>query len=268
MVEPDIFFIVAYRDRQAHLEVFKNHMRVILKGINYRILISHQCDNQPFNRGAMKHLGFIWIKKNYPNNYKDKTLVFNDVDNMWWRKELIWETKPGMVKHFYGPNPKRCKALGGIFSITAGDFEKVGGFPPWWNWGYEDNALYVRCESKGIKVNYDQFHNMSDKNILLLWHGEARKMNEKDTFEKWEKEENNIKMGIIEDVIVKKQELLKVDERIYYLNNHGLIIKNSPAVGGYLKKPDALKGFGVDIIRERVIKKKRQQRNFFSMYKK
>ena len=159
--EPDIFFIVPYRDREAHLEIFINHMKIILDGINYMILISHQCDARLFNRGGLKNLGFLWIKKKYPNTYKEKTIVFHDVDNVYYRKNILnWKTTHGKIKHFFGVGQKHSKSLGGILSVTGSDFEKMNGFPNYWSWGYEDNAMYLFQYPIGM-LSQQRFHHPS-----------------------------------------------------------------------------------------------------------
>ena len=55
-------FIVPYRNRAGQLNVFLNHMKYLLEDISqneYRIYIVHQVDNRPFNRGAMRNIGFL-----------------------------------------------------------------------------------------------------------------------------------------------------------------------------------------------------------------
>jgi hypothetical protein len=171
---PKIIFIVPYRERPQHLHFFKEQMAKVLSNIpktDYKIYILHQQDDRKFNRGAMKNIGYLVVKELYPNDYKNITLVFNDVDTMPYTKNFLkYDTVPGNVKHFYGYK----FALGGIVSITAGDFEKTGGFPNFWAWGYEDNTLKQRVDKVGLKMDYTQFYPIKDGNILQLSDGEYR----------------------------------------------------------------------------------------------
>jgi hypothetical protein len=91
-----------------------------------------------------------------------------------------YETVPGVVKHFYG----FTFALGGIASITAGDFERVNGFPNLWAWGYEDNALNQRVIKSSIRIDRTQFYPILHKNVLHLQDGVVRDVNrtEYDTY--------------------------------------------------------------------------------------
>ena len=57
---PDKIFIVPYRNREPHKMVFNLVMKEILKEINYKIIYVHQKDNRPFNRGAIKNIGFLY----------------------------------------------------------------------------------------------------------------------------------------------------------------------------------------------------------------
>jgi hypothetical protein len=182
---PKIIFVVPYRDRKEHLEHFTSQMKIVLEDYDpadYRFLFAHQCDKRTFNRGAMKNIGFIAAKTMYPNDYKNITFVFNDVDCIPVRKDLIvYETRQGIIKHFYG----FTYTLGGIFSITGGDFERLNGFPNFWGWGYEDNMMQKRAERGRIVIDRSTFFNINDiTNIIQLMHGNTRDMNKSD-FEKF-----------------------------------------------------------------------------------
>jgi hypothetical protein len=163
---PKIIFIVPYRDRREQQLFFKEHMKMIMsdyKESEYAIFYVHQCDKREFNRGAMKNIGFLFIKQVYPNDYKNITLVFNDVDTMPYNKNFLnYDTFTGNVKHFYGFN----FTLGGIVSIKAGDFEKTNGFPNLWAWGYEDNTFQTRVIKSNLKIDRSSFYKFFDDRIM------------------------------------------------------------------------------------------------------
>ena len=142
----------------------------------YKLLYINQNDNRVFNRGAMKNIGFIYVKSIYPNDYQNITLVFNDVDTLPNNSNTIpsFETVPGIVKHFFGiPG-----LLGGIFSINAQSFEKINGFPNYWSWGYEDNMIFQRAKSAGMTFDYSIFYKIGDtENIHQGQNGKYRIVN-------------------------------------------------------------------------------------------
>ena len=73
---PNLVFIVPYRDRKPQKKVFECVMSDILKGENYKIFFIHQNDKRPFNRGAIKNLGFLYIKNIYQKIIKILQLYF------------------------------------------------------------------------------------------------------------------------------------------------------------------------------------------------
>lgn len=177
--DPKLVFVVPYRDRAEHKHFFQQYMdNHILTDISDSIIyFVHQCDERPFNRGAMKNIGFLEIKRQYPDSYRNMTFVFNDVDTVPCRAGSIdYHTTSGVVKHFYGFK----FALGGFFSINGGDFEKTNGFPNYWGWGLEDNAMNDRVLATGIRISRDTFYPIGDMNVIHLSHGTERRIAQTD----------------------------------------------------------------------------------------
>ena len=182
MVIPTKVFIVPYRDRINDKKIFLEKMSVLLEDTKdsepYEIYFSHQYDNRPFNRGAMKNIGFIALRDKYPNDYKNITFIFHDVDTWPSVKGLIdYNTTVGVVKHYYGYK----FALGGMFAIKGSDFEKSKGFPNFWGWGIEDNLMNDRCLAVGLTIDRSQFYDIADKRIYRSYDGVKRVISRKDS---------------------------------------------------------------------------------------
>lgn len=175
---PSKVFIVPYRNRIQHKFFFASYMtNVILKSqTDYEIYFSHQSDKRNFNRGGTKDIGFLAVKEKYPNDYKNITFIFNDVDTMPFTNIFTYDTTPGVVKHYYGFK----YALGGIVVIKGEDFERINGYPCFWGWGNEDNCLQNRCISAGITIDRSQFYPIGSPNILQLFDGMSRLISKKD----------------------------------------------------------------------------------------
>jgi hypothetical protein len=174
---PKRIFIVPYRNRVQHKFFFSKYMSFILEDdTDYEIYFSHQCDARTFNRGATKNIGFIAAKNKYPEHYRDITFIFNDVDTIPFNKIFDYNTDHGTVKHFYGFK----YALGGIVVMKGADFEKTNGFPCFWGWGMEDNALQKRCDAVGLRIDRSVFYNIGSPEILQLFDGISRIISKKD----------------------------------------------------------------------------------------
>ena len=177
---PKIIFIVPYRDRIPEKIHFSVYMKYIMEDYDkndYEIYYSYQMDNRPFNRGATKNIGFLVMKKKYPNDYHNITFVFNDIDSVPIKKNIFnYITTTGIVKHFYG----FTFTLGGIFSIVGSDFEKCNGFPNNWGWGLEDNVMNDRALLNELVINREQFYPRNTKAVLHLYETAERLINNKE----------------------------------------------------------------------------------------
>ena len=144
---------------------------------SYHILVVHQQDTRPFNRGAMKNIGAIYAKQTWPEAYPTMTLVFNDVDVAPLDQGLVhYPATPGSVKHFYG----FTYTLGGIVSIRGADFDASMGFPNLWAWGFEDNVLQTRCIRANLSIDRTTFYPIMDKHMIHLQDGFHRQINRRE----------------------------------------------------------------------------------------
>ena len=171
---PKLVFIIPYRDRESHYIFFTKYMPFILEDYHtddYDFCFVHQHDERPFNRGALKNIGFMYYRDKYPDNYKDIQFIFHDIDTIPYTKELwSYETKKNIVKHFYGYK----HALGGILTIFGEDFEKINGFPCFWSWGFEDNILQKRVLTHNMKIDRSEFYDIQSKEVLHFFDGYER----------------------------------------------------------------------------------------------
>jgi hypothetical protein len=179
-ITPSRVFIVPYRDREKDKELFIKNIAYLLEDDQtpYEIYFAHQYDARPFNRGAMKNIGFLAVKNKYPTTYQAITFIFHDVDTWPATKGLIdYTTTFGIVKHYYGYK----FALGGMFAIKGSDFEKTRGFPNFWGWGIEDNTMNDRCLAIGLTVDRSCFYDINDTRIIRTFDGFSRIISKKDS---------------------------------------------------------------------------------------
>lgn len=212
---PKFIFIVPYRNRENDKIHFEVYIKYLLEDYNkdeYEIYYSHQNDIRCFNRGAVKNIGFIAMRDKYPEDYKNITFIFNDIDILPIRKNLInYITTKGIVKHFYGFN----YALGGIFSIIGEDFEKIKGFPNYWGWGFEDNVINNKCLNNNIQIDRSNFYKIFDNNFVISSYSNKKILNNK---------KPNIKEHLNDNMNTIKNLEYIIDKNIININNFDTII--------------------------------------------
>jgi hypothetical protein len=174
---PKRIFIVPYRNRPEQKFFFCKYMEFLLEYMkDYEVYFSHQCDARSFNRGGVKNIGFLAMKEKYPDNYKNITFIFNDLDTIPFNRIFEYDTTPGVVKHYYGFD----HSLGGIVVMKGADFERVNGYPNFWSWGLEDACLQKRCLQANIVIDRNHFYKIGSPEILQLFDGMDRIINKKD----------------------------------------------------------------------------------------
>ena len=239
MLIPKMVFIVPYRNREYLKKHFSIYMKYILEDYNkddYEIYFSHQQDNKPFTRGGAKNIGFLAIKEKYPNNYKDITFVFNDIDTLPYEKNIInYITTDGIIKHFYG----FTFTLGGIFSIIGSDFEKCNGFPNLYGWGLEDNAMNDRVLSNNMKIDRSTFFSIGSANIINFLGSPIKLVDNKDP-SKYIKKQFNDNLNTIKNLKYNIENNIenvndnKSNEFIINITNFETLL--DPLSGQYYKK--------------------------------
>ena len=253
---PKYIFIVPYRDRELEKIHFSNYIKYILEDYtdnSYAIYYSEQLDNRPFNRGATKNIGFLAIKELYPDNYKDIIFIFNDIDTIPIKKNILdFNVDHKTIKHYYG----FITTLGGIFSIRGLDFENILGFSNNWGWGLEDNVILDRAEKNNIYIDRNNFFKYLDKNILHMDITNIKNIANNEPGRYMKKQLDNINDitdlkytivdNIIDKVLYKKQYIIKIESfstkykynaSLYYNQN---LSKNPKLINNKLKT-DTLK---------------------------
>ena len=178
---PKLVFLIPYRNRlneKTHFNVYIKYLLEDYEETDYEIYYIHQNDKRPFNRGGIKNVGFLVLKEKYANDYKNITFVFNDIDTLPYKKNLLnYETNKGIIKHYYGFR----FALGGIFSIKGEDFERCNGFPNNWGWGFEDNKLNDKVIQNKLIIDRSNFYEVNSSEFMQINNENNKTINIKET---------------------------------------------------------------------------------------
>jgi hypothetical protein len=148
--------IVPYRDRPKHKkrlleslpQYIEKHHGLKPNGVDYKIIVSEQIDNNLFNLSLARNSAALWAEK----NLKDIShFIFHDVDVI-PISNVDYLTEDS-IYHFLNH---------GTFKITKKDFFKINGYNPLFiGWGEEDNEFREKSAFLNLvkKVSYYQHEN-------------------------------------------------------------------------------------------------------------
>lgn len=164
-----IVVITPYRDRPRQKEKFISHMRTFLeqKGKPYLIVIAEQSDDgRPFNRGAMKNIGYLEVKKFLKAIIPDDSQVVyvnQDIDVLPLSQECIYAIPN--IDTIYNPyGVQQCLAK--IHMQSSKVMDASNGYPNnYWAWGLEDVCMQARADSHGFQTDRTNFEWMGTNNL-------------------------------------------------------------------------------------------------------
>ncbi|XP_065182385.1 beta-1,4-galactosyltransferase 2-like [Sycon ciliatum] len=152
-VEHSLAIVIPFRNREAHLLIFLQHIHPYLQRqkLAHTIYVVDQVDKLPFNRAMLFNVGYreAMAERNYT------CLSFHDVDNI--------PVDP-MLSYRCGPQPQHMAArtdkwkwglpyaafTGGVSKQSPGQVEKMNGFANrFWGWGGEDDDILQRWKVAG-----------------------------------------------------------------------------------------------------------------------
>ncbi len=148
--------IVPYRNREAHLKLFRETIDSYLKkeNIEYELIIVEQSDDMPFNRGKLLNIGYEKAKK-----LECKYVVFHDVDMLPIKVDYSFSEIPIHLATSFEDNSHIKRVIfdeyfGGITLFPMNVFEEINGYSnEYWGWGFEDDDLLYRCKENGILLD-------------------------------------------------------------------------------------------------------------------
>jgi hypothetical protein len=192
--------IVPYRDRRSNLDIFIPHMEEFLsnKQIDYKIFVSEQSDDRPFNYGKICNAIFNEIKDDYDYFcfHDVDMLPINDDADYSYKEEpthLVFEDEDENVILPYN------QYFGGVVIFKKEDFIKINGFAnDYWGKGYVDLDLLFRCQKNNLPIikNY----NYSVKNSIKQ---DLKHRNISKRLSKVELYENSIIVNMDSNIIAK-----------------------------------------------------------------
>lgn len=151
-IDHKLAIVVPYRDRAEHLAAFVPHMRTYFERhpVDYSIHIVEQAGTGPFNRGALKNVGFDLSKA------LADYVCFHDIDYLPVDADYSYPDKPTrLIWHGLRVTEDYERFWGGVILFRREHFQAVNGYSNGYRgWGFEDIELRLRCDFAGVGRAY------------------------------------------------------------------------------------------------------------------
>lgn len=155
--------VVPYRDRESHLARFVPHLAAYMAerhpDLSYRVtIVEQEDDGRPFNRGALKNIGFLLGEGD--SDYAclhDVDYLPDDADYSWSEDPtpILWD---GALERPIAPDRSDRvirndleSTFGGVVLVPNGAMRRVDGYSNlYWGWGFEDFDFSLRIRARRI----------------------------------------------------------------------------------------------------------------------
>jgi hypothetical protein len=147
--------VVPYRNRPDHLSRFVPHILAYFErdklDANLRPsihVIEQANDEQPFNAGTLKNVGFQVTAGNH--DY----FCFHDIDYLPIWADYSFPRGPArLIWHGLRNQEDPIDFFGGVVLFSRTDFSDVNGYSNGYaGWGFEDTDLHIRCLTVGLEI--------------------------------------------------------------------------------------------------------------------
>jgi len=211
------YLIIPYREqleqkRGEQLDMFIKHMKRWHS--DWPILIVEQHDDKKFNRGALLNIGTRYAQK-----MGAQYVIFHDVDLIPLAPLIpyyeAFPEKPLHIGTAYKDKYTGPGFIGQVLSMSLKDVKRSNGYPSFWGWGGEDDALRNRLKKKGMQIWQPDL----STGFKVLEHPDTRKIPGAKNMTKWEDVKgdtgsdgySNVKWNLIEEQKDKNIFLYKVE---------------------------------------------------------
>lgn len=157
-----LHIVVPYRDRESHLRQFVPAVSAYLarpdKAVEHRVTVVEQDAGLPFNRGALKNIGFLL------GEHWGGYTCLHDVDYLPVDADYSWAAEPTPIL-WYGAEQrpvapgrsdktvtsKLDSTMGGVLLMPNRVFRQIDGYSNlYWGWGFEDFDFSLRIRGRRI----------------------------------------------------------------------------------------------------------------------